>query len=297
MKSDKPILVGFDGSPEAELALEWAIDEAERRDVAVRIMYAEYPELAYVGWSAATSPYATAPVSESATVLAQAERLCGERDPDLVRTEVTTHTSPAGALIEAAHEASAIVVGSRHLDRFSEFAVGSTSYAVATHAHVPVVVVRYVTDSGAGPEVGRVVVGVDGSEASLDALRFALDEARLMGVGLTAVRAWHSDFYDAQGHGGGAIPEHVEEEVVLPAEATALDQAVAAWTEQYPDVHVRQRLVHGRPAVALSKAALGARLLVVGSRGRGGFTGLLLGSTSHGVLHHATVPVAVVHGS
>jgi nucleotide-binding universal stress UspA family protein len=189
------------------------------------------------------------------------------------------------------------VLGRRGLGRFAELVVGSTSLHVATHGGCPVVVVplpRRPETPVTGPEGGRVVVGVDGSPASVEAIGFAFDWASMHGVGLTAVHAWYSDYYDQVGGKGGAIPLSVEVELFQGDELRLLSEALAGWREKYPEVDVRQLVVHGHPAEALMDASVGARLVVVGSRGRGGFRSLLLGSVSHAVLHHATSPVAVV---
>jgi nucleotide-binding universal stress UspA family protein len=189
---------------------------------------------------------------------------------------------------------SLVVVGSRGRGGFNELLVGSTSLHTATHARVPVVVVRGDPTGAEGPETGRIVVGVDGSEAAQDALKVAFEEAELRGVGLTAVRAWKSMFFDSAGGKGGTVPVQVEDETVVPRELTALHDSVAVWRTKHPGVDVREHVVHGDAAWALVEAGRGAEMLVVGSRGRGGFRSLLLGSVSHALLHHATCPVVVV---
>src|SRR5207244_778198 len=129
--------------------------------------------------------------------------------------------------------------------------VGSTSLHVATHASVPVVVLRTNQSVTDGPEAGRVVVGVDGSDASQDALRFGFGEAQTRGVGLTAIRAWYSTYFDSPGGKGGAIPAHVENQVFVPEETAALHDEVASWSAKYPDVDVREHVVHASAAQVL----------------------------------------------
>jgi nucleotide-binding universal stress UspA family protein len=142
-----------------------------------------------------------------------------------------------------------------------------------------------------GPDAGRVVVGIDGSERSLDAVRVAIATASLRGCGLTILHAWTAPNFDAP---GVAVPTELVLEEVEQDELRAMAETVAGLREEYPDVMVEQRLVHGRASRVLIEASQGAELVVVGSRGRGGFASLLLGSVSHAVIHHAHCPVMVV---
>jgi nucleotide-binding universal stress UspA family protein len=295
MYSDKPVLVGYDGSEPSTLALRWALDEASRRHLGVTILHADAPDvvLSAVAIGYYQQPDDPRPVTD-AGLLEHAAATAAELAPDVPVTTRIVAASSAVALLDAAPDASVVVLGSRGLDGFAELMVGSTSLQVATHATVPVVVVRVSQPVTAGPEAGRVVVGVDGSHAAQDALGFGFDEAALRGVGLTAVRAWRSPYYDTVGAKGGAIPWHVEAEVVLPAETDALRDEVAGWRNKYPEVDVRERVVHGSADQVLVDLARGAELVAVGSRGRGGFASLLFGSVGHAVLHHASCPVAVV---
>ncbi len=295
MRSDKTVLVGYDGSESSRYALRWALDDARRRHLPVVILHADTPDVVLnsVGMGF-YQPVTDPPGPEGTSTLADATSLAAKWAPGVTVRQRLTASSPAVAVLDAMGDAALVVLGSRGLDGFAELLVGSTSLHVATHATVPVVVVRVHDTILTGPEAGRIVVGVDGSDAAQDALAFGFEEAALRGVGLTAVRAWYSDFFDSSGPKSGAIPLNVETEVVVPAETAALTEAVAGWRNKFPDVDVRERVVHGIAAPVLVDAARGAELLVVGSRGRGGFRSLLLGSVSHAVMHHATAPVAVV---
>jgi nucleotide-binding universal stress UspA family protein len=295
MYSEKPVLGGYDGSPSSELALRWAVDEARRRHLPLTVLHAASPDIPLTGMGLGYyQPEGDSGLHEGEQLLAEAKATVAEIAPDLpVRTRMVA-SAPAVALLDAMTGASVIVLGSRGLDGFSELLVGSTSLHVATHATVPVVVVHADEAVTAGAEAGRVVVGVDGSDGAQDALAFAFDEACLRGIGLTAVRAWRSDYFDSTGAKGGAIPVGVETNLFVPEATEELHKAVAGWRDKYPDVNVRERVVHAAPAKALVECARGAQLLVVGSRGRGGFRSLLLGSVGHAVLHHATCPVAVL---
>jgi nucleotide-binding universal stress UspA family protein len=197
----------------------------------------------------------------------------------------------ATALLEAAEESAMVVLGSRGLGGFSELMLGSTSVQVATHAPCPVVVMRPHGDAPPGAEAGRIVVGIDGSPMSVGAVEFAFAEASFRGTGLTAMHVCNAPSLDAP---GVPVPIDLVAEDVVDAELRALAESLGGYRDRYPDVDVRQFVVHGKAAPALVTASVGAHLLVVGSRGRGGFRSLLLGSTSHALLHHAYCPVAVV---
>jgi len=160
--------------------------------------------------------------------------------------------------------------------------LGSVSTALLQHAHCPVAVVH--SDGGAAPDA-PVVVGIDGSPASQTATALAFDEASRRGVELVALHAWSDvgvfpvlgmDWRDRERDG---------EEV--------LAERLAGWQEQYPDVQVRRELVCDTPARWLLQECENAQLVVLGSRGRGGFPGMLLGSVSSAVAHAARIPVIV----
>jgi nucleotide-binding universal stress UspA family protein len=183
---------------------------------------------------------------------------------------------------------SPVVVGSRGLGGYAGLVVGSIAVAVATHGHCPVVVVRGADPQSEPRQEGPVVVGVDGSATSRTAARFAFQAAALRNAPLVAVHAW-SD-----------LPVTTVWELttdwrtVQAQESAALDQWLADGRALCPDVHVEHVVVRDGPARLLLEHARDAQLVVVGSRGRGGFRGLLLGSTSQALIHHATCPVAVV---
>jgi nucleotide-binding universal stress UspA family protein len=138
---------------------------------------------------------------------------------------------------------------------------------------------------------GRIVVGVDGSPESKAALQWAAAEGCLRQAVVEAVHAWEFPALAVTSYGGAALPVIAPEDIENAAQQLLRD-TVASVGE--PGCDVKTALVRGHAANALLAAAEGADLLVVGSRGRGGFTGLLLGSVSNHVVHHATCPVVVV---
>ncbi len=291
----KGIVVGYDGSQESRAALDWSLDSARRRGLPVLAVHASalpMPPFAAGGyWRVDESMLRQA----GQQVLDEAVKHAAQYAPE-VEFSISLVTAPAvAALMDASDNAELLVLGARGLDGFSEMLVGSTSVQLAAHASCPTVVVRPPDDAPEpdGAEAGRIVVGVDGSSISEDALGFAFEEASLRGVGLTALHAWDAGFLDLPGH-GAPVPAQVATDAFLDEEIRVLAESLAGWREKFPDVDVRQDVIKGRPAFELVAASRGAVLLVVGSRGRGGFTSLLLGSVSHTVLHHAHCPVAVV---
>lgn len=140
---------------------------------------------------------------------------------------------------------------------------------------------------------GRIVVGVDGSEHSRRALQYALEEAHRRGLDLEVVHAYQLPLYWAQMEFGGPMPNADRDQ----AEREAMAVIDRLLPRPHADVHVDRTTVYGPPAASLLQAAQGTDLLVVGTRGLGGFKGLLLGSTSHQVITHAPCPVVVVPGA
>jgi nucleotide-binding universal stress UspA family protein len=157
------------------------------------------------------------------------------------------------------------------------------------YALSPVVVVREVTTQDGTP--GGVVVGVDGSGLSVEATGFAFEQASQRGLDLTVLHAWDPTLYTSAVALSALVDTWQDVEV---GEELVTSEAIAGWAEKYPDVEVRTQVLPGRPADMLVDASETAVLVVVGSRGRGGFSGLLLGSVSRNVLHRAHCPVAVV---
>jgi nucleotide-binding universal stress UspA family protein len=299
LSSSRAVVVGYDGSPGSEQALGWALGAARARGASVRIVNAVRP---YVDPWPGLGGYALPRPDELAemarTTLATAESAAGAIAPDVPVETRSATGNEADVLMHDTDDVDMIVVGSRGLGGFTELLVGSTGIQLANHASCPVVVVRtYVEQAPVvppGPEAGRVVVGVDASTESNEALGFAFEEAQMRGVGLTAVHGWRVPFFDSRGGKSGPIPGTELPSEFRGEELQALADCVRMWRGKFPDVDVREAVVHLAPAAVMIEASAGAELLVVGSRGRGGFRSLLLGSVSHAVLHHAHCPVAIV---
>jgi nucleotide-binding universal stress UspA family protein len=278
------IIVGVDGSDAGFEAVAWAAREAELYGVPLRVAHVlpkwahEMPE---TGRYADVGKWMRSGAADM--VAAGVER--ARREAPGVKTEsVLLPGDPREALIEAAGEADLLVVGGHGMGGFRSLLVGSVAYGVAGHVD-KVVVVRQVP---AQPR-GRVVVGVDGSPAAEPALEFAFAEASRRSAELHAVHAWR--WVSA---GGGFDTVWPSADADADGEARVLAEALAGRRERYPDVKVVEDVVKGHTAEALTDASAQADLLVVGSRGRGTLTGLVLGSVSHALLSHAQCPIAVI---
>ena len=136
-----------------------------------------------------------------------------------------------------------------------------------------------------------IVVGVDGSEGSERALRFAFEEARLRGAAIRAVAVWH---IPAAAYSGGFAPVIPDVSTFEQAARERLDASVARMQEEAAGLEIELVVAEGQPAEILVEQSAGAELLVVGSRGLGGFRELLLGSVGHQCAHHATCPLVIV---
>lgn len=289
--SDTPVVVGVDGSDDSLLAVDWAAPEALLRQRPLRVVNAFI-------WPLMGVPYAGAPVEETygyvrdealrAVHKAVARARAAAPGVEVSGQLVDGPAKPA--LVAESRRANLLVVGNQGVGAFASLMAGSVGVALAARAACTVVIVRP-TRPGTGPSQGRVVVGVDGSPPAEHALEFAFDEASRRHVGLTVVHAWVAPPSIAPTRTIGLV-EQAEE--INEIETRLLAEQVARWTEKYPDVDVAQKVVHDNAANALVSESLGAELLAVGSRGRGGFTGLLLGSVSQAAIHHAACPVAVV---
>ncbi|MFF6879862.1 universal stress protein [Streptomyces sp. NPDC012474] len=286
----KPVVAGVDGSPSSLHAVEAASHEAAVRGAQLRLVHAFGRSSSHLPAGGPPWNPAGAGVRELLDgTLAAAERRARGVAPEVDITRDVTVGEPLTVLEIASRSASLVVVGSRGLGAFSSLLLGSTSGHLAAHGRCPVLVVR-----GRPRPAGPVLLAVDDSSASEEAVRFAFTEASLRGADLTAMyvcRPGSPDVYD-----GPADPPFVtyDETHLREHAGRVLDTALAGREERHPDVTVVRRPVVGRVRHTLIDASTDAQLLVVGARGRGGFRGLLLGSVSQAVLHHAQCPVAVV---
>jgi nucleotide-binding universal stress UspA family protein len=286
------VVVGVDGSAPAHRALEWAAREAARSRRPLHIVHAYGAAMGYPGgaaYLAFTAADAQRFASAAQTTLDESIRAARELFPDLEVSSALIDASPTSTLLDRAARAHTLVVGARGRGTFAGAVLGSVSSQVAMHAACPVVVVKDRPDPERPP--AGVVVGIDGSADSQPAVGYAFEQASSRGVPLEVVRAWWFDRADAPGSVEQAL---ATDDRVAAQQDLLVAEALAGWAEKYPDVEVKRSVISSPVVSALLERAADAELLVVGSRGRGGFAALLLGSVSHAVLHRADCPVAVV---
>lgn len=274
----KSVVVGVDGSAGAADALRWAVDEARLHDAHLVAVHC------WGGRENAEGDTEELARHEEAAAARLAEAVAAVA-PDLDVDQRVVHARPEWGLLEAATEADLLVVGAVGATGLRGLLVGSVSQQVLHHAHVPVAVVREL----ARPTLPRrVVVGIDGSRAAHRALRWAADEASLRGIELDVIHAWS---VPAMASSWAPVPQPGIVEL-----ERASHELVA---ETLADVDLgglvpRVAVTHGPPGPVLVDASRGADLVVVGSRGLGGFKELLLGSVGQHVSHHATCPTVVL---
>ncbi|HLU73958.1 MAG TPA: universal stress protein [Nonomuraea sp.] len=266
------IVVGVDGSAPANAAVEWAALDARRRGLGLRLVHVceHWRHGGETKYCAGTLDAAADRARAIGGVKVTSELLPGEVAPALIAESAT---------------ADSIVIGSRGLGGFKGLVMGSVSVAVAGHAEGPVVVVR-----GPAPiEHGRIVVGYDGSEHASAAMEYAIAQARHRDAELHVVYGWTMPAYSPYAVAYNALVEEIMHE-----ESRAARERVEPWRERNPDVRITDEDACEHPVALLIEASRQADLVVVGSRGRGGLAAAVLGSVSHGVLHHVISPVAVV---
>ncbi|MET9272972.1 universal stress protein [Kribbella sp. NPDC003557] len=285
----RPVLVGVDGSVSAQGALAWAAAAAASRRCPLRIIHTfMLPLLGSAPDMTAVGDLTLRMRSAAEWTLTEAETYARDIAPKIRITRELFIAGAAPTLLSQAQDAELLVVGSRGIGGFRGLLVGSVSAAVAAHAPCPVVVVhphRSGTAFSSFP-TGRVVVGVDGSEVSAAAIRFAYHEAVRRHIGVTAVHA----VPQSRQHPQLSVPAHIAEQVEQQLFAAAMECKEGLLSGMDVDLKV----VRAHPAQALINESEAAELVVVGSHGHGGFTGMFLGSVSQAALQHAACPVAVV---
>jgi len=287
---DGNVVVGVDASPSARIAVDWAAEEAARLGVGLRLVHAyTLPVSGYPG-------YTTLPDTLDHTVVAAEQGLLDRVAADLARSHpevrVTTRLMldrPAVALRRQSVDAPLTVVGSRGTGRVSGVLMGSVATAIASNNPAPVAVVH----CGYQPNAyGAVVVGIDDSPSSEQAIVFAFEAAAARHTDLIAVNAWTDNTV------GSPFP--LQPQIVAPSvdiqeeQQRILAERLAGWSEKYPDVTVQQKVVARRPVPTLLDYACSAQLVVVGSHGHGSFAGLLLGSTGRSLIARCPCPVVIV---
>lgn len=273
------VVVGIDGGPAADRALDVAVQQAQRSQRPLHILHAT--RIGLVPWTLDR-------LQAHEDIAKHSYERATQAAPNLDITYSSQVEDPAGALVTASHTASLLIVGAGGHGLGTSVLLGATTHQVASHARCPVMVVP---ESGEWSTTGPVVVGVDAAEHSVPAIEFAFTEASNRQADLVAVHTWWWEEPGPFLAGNEWEDEWVE---VAQTQKVLVAEMLAGWQEKYPDVKVRTTAVRGQAAVVLEQVSENAQLVVVGSRGRGGFAGLLLGSVSARVLHHAQCPTVVV---
>jgi nucleotide-binding universal stress UspA family protein len=280
------IVIGVDGSESSAHALRWSHREAQLHG---------WPLTAVLAWGFLDQHHADPQTTfhpdygeddAAAALDAYVEQALGADASSVQRSTACGLVAPT--LLEASGDAELLVVGARGLGGFQGLLLGSVSQQCVHHTTRPIAIVR-ATAARTGDTMERIVVGVDGSDTARRALNWAVAEARLRQATLDVVLAWHMPYIAGYPYAGvGFDPATFEKDA-----QTTLDSIIDG-TDTTGVPSVERTLAVGDAASALLAKSTDADLVVVGSRGLGGFTGLLLGSVSHHVTHHATCPVVVV---
>ena len=279
------VVVGIDGSAHAAMAARWAAVEADLRGAALRLVYAySVPIAGYAGYSMAPDGLGHVMRIEGEHMLKAVANEIRAQHPTLQVDTRLMQGDAVLALLRESARARLTVVGSRGNGRMAGVLLGSVATAVSAHGTAPVAVIP--TEGPGWPHDGAVVVGVDGSSGNEIAIRFAFEQAAFRGAELVAVHTWN--------HPRPSQDGVLDMAALDRDERIRLSEDLAGWHERYPDVVVRQQVRQGKATAVLLSIARTAQLLVVGSRGRGGFAGMVLGSTSQSLISHAVCPVVVV---
>lgn len=289
---NRGVLVGVDSSAASRAAVAWATRDAVMLNMPLTLVHVVVPVIPTA--SPVASPEFVGGADffrwqedQAVRILDEARETvsdaCHDASPPIVHS-VVLHGGAVANLVDLSGDADMVVVGSRGMGAFSRALLGSVSTGLVHHAHCPVAVIH--EDPPAVAPDAPVLVGIDGSPASLSAAEIAFDEASRRGVDVVALHAWRdiTTMYEIP----GLEVEQLEAEARL-----ALSERLAGFEDRYPDVKVHRVVVCDQPSRQLVEYAKSAQLVVVGSHGRGGFAGMLLGSVSTAIIHAVKSPAIV----
>lgn len=287
------VVVAVDGSPAAENAVRWAANTANKRGIPLQLATSyTMPQFLYAEGMVPPQELFDDLQNEAMGKIDDARRIAHEVAPEIKIGHTIVEGSPIDMLLEISKTSTMIVMGSRGLGGLSGMVMGSVSAAVVSHAECPVVVVREDNPLDETTKYGPVVVGVDGSDVSQQATEVAFAEAEARGSELIAVHTWMD--MQMQSSLAGVTAAQADWNEIEQQQVGLLEERLQPLVEQYPNVPVKKVITRDRPVRALAEQADGAQLLVVGSHGRGGFKGMLIGSTSRALLQSAPCPLMVV---
>lgn len=287
------VVVGSDGSSSSLAAVRWAAREAAMRHVPLTVVHvAAHTSVAAstLVWPGGRIPEEVLEMQENEgrRIVDDAVRVAGEISWDGARPEISSELLSGGAvpaLVDLSKDAQIVAVGCHGLTGKHRRLLGSISTGLVHHAHGPVAVIhdelQFTDETAKLP----VLVGIDGSRASELATEIAFDEASWRGVDLVALHVW--------GDADMATVSGMEASVVQSAAEKTLAESLAGWQERYPEVPVHRVVGYEHPARHILERSERAQLVVLGSHGRGGFAGMMLGSVSTVVAQEARVPVIV----
>lgn len=280
----RSIVVGLDGTAQAQTAAEWAADEALLRGTDVHLVYAKEPvpgsHLSLVEWE-----------SEEPWVREMMARTAGElreRHRGLSVTSRVLPSSPVPGLVAAAEEGELLVLGSRALGSVAGYLIGSVGLTVAGAVERPVVLVR--AAGAASTPRGPIVVGADVRQPVDSVLGFAFEEAARRHTQVLVVYVQQLPLH--AGMGPAMVPDFRLS--MVPEIKRSVEVMLEPWRAKYPDVVAVARVAVGSAGLELVAVAREASLMVVGRRTRHSKLGAHIGSVAHAVLHHSPVPVALV---
>ena len=286
------IVVAVDGSPASNAAVCWAARDAAMRHVPLTVVHLVnaivpmYPAIPLSTGVAVWQEEQGRQVLEQSVKIAE-DTIKTERSID-IKSELRC-APPVPTLVAMSRETELLVVGSNGHGAMARLLLGSVSSSVVRSARCPVAVIRDEDPLMPHPQQAPVLLGIDGSPASELATAIAFDEASRRGVELTALHAWSDvDVFELPGMDWSAVKSEAER---------SLAERLAGWQERYPDVTVHRLVARDRPARQLIEKSESAQLVVVGSHGRGGLTGMVLGSVSNAVVHSVRMPVIVARPS
>ncbi|WP_238698275.1 universal stress protein [Streptomyces sp. E5N91] len=284
-----PLVVGVDGSDGSLLAIDWAVDEAQRRGLPLRLVYASLWER-YEGALPAMGRERPSEQVMAENIVGTAAERVRRYDPGLTVDTDTVPAEAVSALLAEGRHATAVVTGSRGRGELKGALLGSVSLAVASRADCPVVVVRGEKSALSGSHE-RVLLGAGDPDTSGAAVRFAFREADVRGCELDVVRAWRCPAYENADEGA---PSDDSEDQPERRASALIDTLVAEAAAEHPSVRLRKTTIEGPARKVLVHRTAAADLVVVGARHRSGHFGLQLGRVTHTLLQHAACPVAVV---